>query len=66
MVGVVAGPSGTVGLGNSNASGTLAFQSEVIFVGNPVTDDTRIDIAIAVTTLDINKLFLVFAKRKNV
>ena len=66
VVGVVAGPSGTVSLGNPTASGTLAFQSQVIFVGNPATNDTTVDIATGVTTLDNNKLLLVFAKRKNV
>jgi len=65
VVGVVAGASGTVSLGNSNATGKLAFQGPIIFVGDPATNDTTIDIATGVTTLDNNKLFLIFAKRKN-
>lgn len=66
MVGVAAGAAAGMTLGNPNASGKLAFQGPVILVGDPVADDTTVDIATAVTTFDPKKLFVIFAKRTNV
>jgi cyclophilin family peptidyl-prolyl cis-trans isomerase len=66
LVGVTAGASGTVSLGNPNASGTVTIQGLALFVGDPATNDTTVNIATGVTTIDDKKLVLVFARRKNV
>jgi len=64
VVAVLAGPSGTVNIGDPNGTDKINFSGFVYVIGS--LPETTVNIDPDNTTIDNNKLILVLAKRQDV